>query len=332
MPIIDHNTDFGSAFQPIIYTITGADPAEVSEVEVYANNILQGKKRYRGASSYSVNIAPYLHSSFNITPINAGGWLRKTTTERCVSAAIGYSGERTTAHLMTASIKPVTAGNWLTETPLRKRLKVNERDEISFIGSGNLFVRVEIITRQQFLFKFDTETLISTNDMMALCISGMEIDAYMRGLAGMNLSFGDLHSVSATVMNGSTQYLPAVQWLGDQVSGGVRAQWINKHGTIDCYTFRGDHIVKEKTAKDTAQLGGGIRQVGAEVTTEHMVYSDRESDETLQWLAGIISSPRVWMNGAEVVVTSDGTTIQNTIPGQIELTYTDSRTIKAQTL
>lgn len=332
MPIVDHNTDFGSAFQSVLYTISGADPSEVAEVEVFANNILQGKKRYRGASSYSVNIAPYLQSSFRIEPLNAGGWLRKTTGQRCVTASIGYRDERTTARLMTAGISTLSIGNWLLSGPRRKRIKATETDEVSFIGSGNLFVRVEIITRQQFLFSFDTETLISTNDMVTLCISGWEIDDYLRGLAGLNLSFEDLYSVEVSVMNGSTLYLPPITWMGDLTPGGVRVKWINRLGAIDCYTFRGTHTKLEKIDKDTVQLSTGLRQVGAKVTTEHTVFSDYESDEALQWIAGVVSAPRVWVDGTEVVTTSDKVGVLNATPGQIELTYNACRTLRAQSL
>lgn len=333
MPIIDHNKDFGSAFTPVLYEITGADPNETTEVEVYADNILQGKKRYRGAMTYPVNIAPYLHSSFRIVPFNAGGWLRKSTEQRCVTAAIGYAGERTTARLVTAGVRSLTIGSWLFEGPCRRCVKATEFDEVSFIGSGNLSVHVELITRQRFRFEFDSDTLISTNDMITLCLSGAEVDTYLRGLAGLSLSFADLYSITATVRDGSTIYLPPIVWLADHVAAGVRIQWINRLGAVDCYTFRGNHTTQEKTSKDTAQMNSGLRQIGAEVTVEHTVFSDYENDETLRWVAGVVSAPRVWADGEEVVVTSEAANVRNPEkPGQIELKYSEIEPIRMQTL
>lgn len=332
MPIIDYNTDFCPAFRPVLYEITGADPDEATEVAVYANDILQGTKRYRGASVYSVNIAPYLQGCFRVEPLNAGGWLRKTTAQRCVSAAVGYAGERTTARLTTAGIEAVPAGSWLFDGPCRRRLKATELDEVSFVGLGNLSAHVELVTRQQFRFEFDTDALLSSNDMVTLCVSGAEVDTYLRGLSGLGLSFDDLYSIRATVMAGSTAYLPSVVWLADRVPTGVRMQWINRLGAIDCYTFRGTHTAQEKTSKDRVQLGAGWWQAGAETTTEHTVFSDFENDDTLRWVAGVVSAPRVWADGVEVVVTSDAAGILCAAPGQIELAYTEKQTLRMQTL
>lgn len=285
--------DYAGAFSDVIYRLADVVPEQTIEVSVLGEQTTDvlGIKRYRGQSEYAVNISNYVRRKMDVTPAYRNYCGTYTPEGRLARARIKVGSTLTPLCHFTSGIKAAGAGELLSDAPFDMRLAKGELDELTFRGSTDRPIFVYGFLNKgskvhEMVFGFGAQ-----GDVVLILVNADDVALNSKYT---KLGTWDAYSQLEVCIEKNSKLVPVRRYaLRPQTNDSVRMCWVNKYGMLDYYTF-----VKTRsgvaTDKKKVYTSGGYKSYDPCAERFIAVESGYENEETLQWLLGIVSSPRVW--------------------------------------
>ena len=309
MKIIRTPARYASAYKAAQIRISATED-ELVELDIYdgAKNAVVGRRRFTGAKAYDANIANYARSLLDVAPLYG---VRSTFAHprNRYADLIVAAGETEAAVRLGAGIRTLFAWEKLSASPDMRRIAPGESDEIALLPDGHPLQATAILRGAgertlQIAAQDGTEELTSfylkTDDL-----------AERFGSTASELA-ERYETMDIRIADGEEEIFTQRYRLATS-SGGVRLCWWNTYGQIDYYTMRTTAEEGYETQKERTRTAEGYRTIGSRRERMTLV-SDFEPKETMEWLAEIVSSPKVWIVGGtgpvQVDVLSSSVTTQ----------------------
>ncbi|MDR0907569.1 MAG: hypothetical protein LBM63_03030 [Rikenellaceae bacterium] len=289
---------YQSAFRPARFTLVAVNaPAglDVNVLPTTGNEVL-GTKRIYGEGQFTVNVAPYLCAQLAPEPLCGEPMGLVLDERRYVGCRVRVSGVHSPVVFLTAGTHDAPIGATLSASPAQLTIRPREKDEIAVITDG--YSVKPYVTFSHNGSEYTDEVFLSNY--------GAGVHTFVIDEAVVAQKFATQTGLAEEQMRAFTVVLRVTQSDGNYVylrrnytvervpHTGQRLAWINRYGAVDYYTF--------PTTETRTLSGGRGRILSSEgwsaVTTEAerwtTLVSDYEQAETLEWLAEVLSSPRVW--------------------------------------
>ena len=245
---------------------------ELPTGEVVATQLL------RNVLSATINIAPYMEHFAEYKP----SVHHKTTFSEAPTATYkvrveGIESEEVVVSINRSKIdEPPTL---VTSFPLLRRIARGESDEVVVVsGKGNR-IYVEIEDENCAIFTFD---YLPTSEASILTISPDELDETIK-------SFEVTLYCEGQVL-GTLRYV-----ISTPLKSATRLAWISESGAIERYTFPKSYKTVLTTDKRSVLTSEGICTAHCQAKQTISLCSRFESSKTIEALAQIASSPKVWV-------------------------------------
>lgn len=254
-----------------------------------------GAKRMFASQGRTVNIAGYIGRRFEMEPLTAAGGGLKEAPGRTVKAAVEAEGEVSPEVSFTAScVKGPARG--MMSTVRRTVIGPGECDEIPVLVPGESLA-AKVILRGQQERTLVMEPLEVEDEAAVAVISMPEIAARLEELYGEELA--DYHEMRVELRGDGTLAAARNYVLNHNAGEGVRLCWVNGLGGLDFFTFPCVESQTVAASKQRIFTPEGYRVVTSRRESILIVSSGYQPEERLEWLAGVVCSPKVWRVGAD---------------------------------
>lgn len=283
MRIIKLSEDFTPRHEGLLYGIDveSEQPRDVTiEVVDMASSEVVATQRLREITTAEVNIAHYIEPITGYTPSHAAHTTFKEAPSRCTMIR---SGEDFSAPIITSVNRcHISRPSCVCAMPNRRTISYGEVDEVLILAAEGETLTANIVadTGESLSLDYGTATgaailSISTKDF-GKKFRTLDVELLCNGE-----SLGHLHYTAVPAYKGS-----------------LRLAWVSGAGSIERYTF--PVVVKSQlsTVKESIDTSEGRRVVSAVSKSILSLKSRYEAAATIEALAEIISSPRVWIEGA----------------------------------
>ena len=248
-------------------------------------------QQLRGITAGEVNIAPYIPVSGGYSPaITPHSHLR----EAPVATYRIRVGEVESAPI-TVSVNnelPATLPAIISAMPHSRTISRNESDELLLLGEEGAIYTARIVA--------DTGEVLS---LETTSVTGATILSISTEDFGTDIRTLDLELSCEGVSLGSLHYT-----LRPRYNSSVRVAWLSHKGSTERYTFPVTSKVQCASQRGVVEKLDKQQVASISSVCDITLVSRYESHDTIQALAEIICSPKVWMEEggvwSEVVVTS----------------------------
>ena len=167
----------------------------------------------------------------------------------------------------------------ITDFPHSRRITQGENDEVVFASIPNKSIRVALVadTGEELHLEHTPTTGIST-----LAVSLEDFDS-------------EIGSIDATFYCEEEIFATLHYTVVPPLKNATRLAWLSECGTIEYYTFPASHKVKHSTKKQSVMTSSGICSAHHQTKLTISLCSRLEPRATVEALAKIISSPKVWI-------------------------------------
>lgn len=280
MKIVKLSENFTPLHRGIFYELNteSESPSDLTVEIVETNNDeVIATQQLRGVINSVINIAPYIARFEQIMP----------TVSECCSIV---EAESATYHIRVAELcsEPITIGanreeivvpSVPTATPLSRRIAYGECDELPIVvGAG------EIISLS-----------ISANNGETLSLEHSSICGVTKLHIATHDFNSDISSLTINITRNGVPFAEVFYTITPPASKGVRLAWISESGYIERYTFPVVHKASRKVEKQCLRVADGVLSTNILTQSLLSVTSRYEPRKTIEALAQIISSPKVWI-------------------------------------
>ncbi|MCL2560879.1 MAG: hypothetical protein FWE10_00965 [Rikenellaceae bacterium] len=330
MEITSIPDNYTGAFKDVTYRLAGVVPEQTVEVAVCGDTASDalGIKRFRGQTTYDINIANYLRRMMNPVPEHRVHNAVYVPAGRTAKAHLRIGGMATPLRTFTAGSKSAEPMCVLSDAPLEQSIAPGETDELTVIGAAGepVFMygfAVKGTEHHEHLFQ-----LAGLGEMMAFQFNADHIASLAR-----NSTLGSLDAYShiEVCLERNSTLVPVRRYaLAARSNRAVRVCWVNEYGALDYYTFAAALDESTFARRQRIYAADGYRICGSRAEKFIAVESAYESAETLAWLAGVVCSPRVWIcepggGFTQVDVLTDNVAAGYGTPSSIRLTMREKK-------
>lgn len=299
---------YQSAFRPALFVLDEVNAPAGLDVAILpaAGNESLGVKRIRGEGEFAVNVAPYVRAQLSPVPLCDKSMGMFVDQGRCAGCRVEADEITSDVVFLTGGQQDAPMCEILSAAPSTLTIRSGEKDEISVITGGG-----EVTS----LLTFSHEGSEYTCDMF-LPISGSGMLTFVVDQTAVALLFAETTGATPTQMGEFGVVLSdgEVDWCRHYIVDtaphrGKQLAWVNRYGAVDYYTFPDIASRTLSGGRGRILSSAGWNTVATETTEWTLLTSQYEQSETLEWLAEIFSSPRVWMiegNVATEVDVADG--------------------------
>ena len=237
MKIVKYPTYYAPASGEVNFQIS-AEIDELVEIEILAgdDNTLIGKKRFRNATLYNVNVAGYARRQIDVTPQRPSSISFAQPTDRLSKITI-RSGSVQGSTVVAAGNTSLDSYIKLSASPATIPISRSQRDELTLLVDDGLPLSVE--ARLHGRNGDRTLTIIDTQEvggLLVICLNMTQLDAKLRTLEYGTLS--DFDNMEVALMIDTDQlFAQKYVFIPDQPDQ-IRLCWWNSFGQIDYYTWR----------------------------------------------------------------------------------------------
>lgn len=327
MKIVKYPTYYAPASGEVNFQIS-AEIDELVEIEILAgdDNTLIGKKRFRNATLYNVNVAGYARRQIDVTPQRPSSISFAQPTDRLSKITI-RSGSVQGSTVVAAGNTSLDSYIKLSASPETIPISRSQRDELALLVDDGLPLSVEARLHGRNGDK--TLTIIDTQEvggLLVICLNMTQLDAKLRTLEYGTLS--DFDNMEVALMIDTDQlFAQKYVFIPDQPNQ-IRLCWWNSFGQIDYYTWRQQTQVDLYSEKNCIYTQQGYKTIQNKSEQHRHLFSGFISRKTMDWISEIITAPRVWIDhGSSIepieILSDQITTFDNNLL-QIDLTITPS--------
>lgn len=311
--IISSPENYAPAFGDIIYELESTVASDNFEVEIYDSTLgnLLGVKRYTDMESYQVYVADYLQYQFDIEPLSSSACTLQEDVQKLKGVAIKVDGqELSEISWHTFAIEPAEQKTLMSAAPLSRRIAWNQQDELSIIAPDCEVTAIY--------------TLSGSGDDVVACETSLETDSGVVSLLtdmsyieqkiiDKGLSPDDFSMMTISLEVDDLQVAEIVYQIETAAEGDRRICWINKYGAMDYYSFEGSRQAQMQVSKTRIYSSEGYMVTSSEASKIITLYSRFEPEQTMTWLAEMLASPKVWMEGDDGDYTPVDITTQSVV-------------------
>jgi hypothetical protein len=324
MNIKSYPVAYQSAFRPALFVLDEVDAPHGLDVSVLSalGGEALGVKRIYGQGEFAVNIAPYARALLSPQPLCNRSIGLSADHERLAGCRVSTDGLTSDVVYLTAGTCDAPVGSILSAAPDTLIIRTGEKDEISVTTGGGSVKPIISTTHNGTEYSSEIFPIVTSSGMLTFVVDETVIAGQFAAITGLGENdMKEFTVILRLVMSGDEVSLRRHYIVDRTPHRGKRLAWVNRYGAVDYYTF-------PDTASRTLSGGRGriLSAAGwnaATTETEKWITltSDYEQDPTLEWLAEILSSPRVWMIEGSVatkVDVADGAvSLDPTRPGNI---------------
>lgn len=288
MEITTQPADYSGIFSQQTYTVGGCDPTQITEVEILCDGQVVGIKRFRGETSYDINVSNYLRRRLDIAPIAGGQAGIVTGTGRSVRVAIKVGSLQSPWRTMTAGRLDMPQQKLLSKAPPAVIAR-GEIDELSFAApQKSVYAKVIVYS------KGPSKTITLPAKAAAGDICTMVLDTKDIASAAGIERWSDISQMYVNIYADNRGIINRRYEACERAKDAVRLCWLNPYGAVDYYTFRAVGS-KMQVAKSKVYAQSGYTTSAGSTEAHTTLISEYEPTETIKWLADIVSSPAVWI-------------------------------------
>jgi hypothetical protein len=315
--------DYSGALVPVIYTLDRIGPEEIIEVEILGEDgaNVAGVKRLHGETQYTVNVAGYIQSRLAVEPVSSSGYGFVYPYGRTARSQIRAGGVLSNVSIITAGSEKCPVRIKIPGAPGIAVVAPGERDEIAFIAAaGSLTAEATLYGKAG----SSTFQLTSTTTPGGLCV----LCGKLSNISGAE-AIGENDEVEIAVRDSQGVVARQRYRIAAPKKSTVRMCWQNRYGQVDYYSF--DLLEKSTTVdKNKVRVESGYETLGVSEEMSYTLVSQCETEKMIEWLSGILSSPRVWMiendEAKPVDITTGSTVLKG--KGPQALTLSVRRTVE----
>ncbi len=295
MKIVKYPTYYAPASGEVNFQIS-AEIDELVEIEILAgdDNTLIGKKRFRNATLYNVNVAGYARRQIDVTPQRPSSISFAQPTDRLSKITI-RSGSVQGSTVVAAGNNPLDSYIKLSASPETIPISRSQRDELALLVDDGLPLSVEARLHGRNGDK--TLTIIDTQEvgeLSVICLNMTQLDAKLRTLEHGTLS--DFDNMEVALMIDTDQlFAQKYVFIPDQPDQ-IRLCWWNSFGQIDYYTWRQQTQIDLYSEKNRIYTQQGYKTIQNKSEQHRHLFSGFISRKTMDWISEIITAPRVWID------------------------------------
>jgi len=317
---------YSSVFKPACFTISDIDTPQC-DVQIMndANEIL-GIKRFRGAASCSVNVAPYMRTRIRVEPM-PDYFTGLYATARAARCTIKCDTTVSPPVYMTASADTVPTFRLLSNLDSSRRIGRAEWDELSFIAP-NAIVDVNILmygAGESADIGLGGESV--GNDMMTLVVCTDDIAEIFAERTGKKAEELEQFTVE---IQADYMHVATINYSVDTSQAGMRLGWVNEYGCMDYFSFPVVCSRSVTVRKQKILASGGYAITGQSRDESTVVGSGYRKEDEIRALSAILSSPKVWRTDTDRPQRMDVTTthVESMLygrPVEIKITLRESQ-------
>lgn len=295
MKIVKYPTYYAPASGEVNFQIS-AEIDELVEIEILAgdDNSLIGKKRFRNATLYNVNVAGYARRQIDVTPQRPSSISFAQPTDRLSKITI-RSGSVQGSTVVAAGNTSLDSYIKLSASPETIPISRSQRDELALLVDDGLPLSVEARLHGRNGDK--TLTIIDTQEvggLLVICLNMTQLDAKLRTLEYGTLS--DFDNMEVALMIDTDQlFAQKYVFIPDQPNQ-IRLCWWNSFGQIDYYTWRQQTQVDLYSEKNRIYTQQGYKTIQNKSEQHRHLFSGFISRKTMDWISEIITAPCVWID------------------------------------
>ena len=225
-----------------------------------------------------INIAPYIAHLSEYAPTQT----TQTSFAELPSTEYKIRIDEVESEAIVVSVNRCKIGatpTLITDFPHSRRVARGENDEVMFAAEPGKRISAELVanTGETLSLKYLTTTNLST-----LIIAAEEFDS-------------DIASFDVTLYCEEEEFAALHYTVVPPLKNATRLAWLSECGTIEQYTFPVSHKVKHSTEKQSIMTNSGICAAHHQTKLTISLCSRLEPRATVEALAKIISSPKVWV-------------------------------------
>jgi hypothetical protein len=256
----------------------------IADIIIGDNIEAVGQKLYYNRMEFDVNVAPYVEPQLEVVPLKIRG-LGKAP-KRTVKVSVRVDGERSPKVIMAAGAQGLDQGVLLSASN-RRTIALGQYDEIAFIPtSPEVWVSITVVDKQGRMYAWrESPYLVDGDGVLVYGVDASQIMADAKEQVGVEAE--SIVRFDVTILFGMTEAF-TVRYDVKRTTQGVRLSWINRYGAIDSYTFptiNSANIVCDREGRVTLQSAWREIALSSEIMPRKQV----------EWLAEVVTSPRVWM-------------------------------------
>lgn len=283
-----------SAYRDALFTLSASETETIDlEIREDTQNLLLGKKRLTGQTSYTVNVSNYAQRCLNVTPWRSNTTTFSYPTQRMASIRIQTENQQSTVTL-SSGLEPILFFEKLSNAPDKAQITPNQGDEINMyadlsrmyadvvLDPANRNQRIRLAEKQAQIGLF---SLYFSMPHLAQKIEESEL--------------GTLDEYNNLELQLITEYDELVfkrqYTLIKPTPNTLRLCWWNRYGQIDYHTFKQTEttVLIDKKRIYTSQ---GYKTTGCQTETRYNLISDYLNNQQMQWLHELAAAPKAWID------------------------------------
>ncbi len=298
MQLISYPADYSSAHDDNYFHFVGADVDTPTEICFYDNGgRLLGARRYVARESILTSPRAFVERLLSPSPLLSDTLACKVPVGREAALLVGYNGDTERSPLLhfTASHSALPLNSVMGEVEQRRTISRGECDEVAFRASkGDRLVVTGNINGKLGGHILHNET-VPANGINLLVVN---IDSVIAKIQPRE----EVATINLTITLAGERLVTIDYTLLPTVEGSTRLAWLNRDGYISYHTFHTTDKESVVTSRSECETPAGTLTLGGEGWRERRLHSGYLPAVEAEVLAGVVTSPRVWMitpEGAE---------------------------------
>lgn len=294
MKLISFPDDFSPLLADNYFHFEEADPEVSTEIFFYSDEGEPlGARRYAGRAEIDTSPRAFVQRTLDPEPVERGAMRIFQPSGRQVglSVAVGADGEPSPVVMFAANVLPLLSSSLLGSSEQRRVMTLEEFDEVSMLLTGGDSVSVECCGADGTQPTPLTFTCPQSG-LYTLTFTAEELCARV----GLGESGGrvDVRVMIDGATKGLLHYniIPAAE--GDR-----RVAWLDVYGAIRHYTFTQLPVERLEVARSESDTLRGTRTLSVESWKRTSLRTGPLSNTELDYIKGLICSPRVWLREGE---------------------------------
>lgn len=249
----------------------------------------------------TINIAPYIAPLSDYEPIATNQChFAEAPTARYKIRIDEIESEEVVVSVNRCKID--TMPTLITSLPRNRRIARGENDTILFASEQGKSISANIVA--------------NTGEMLYLeCQPSSELTLLTLSLEAFDTT---PTSLELTLCCDETTFATLHYTVVPPLKNATRLAWLSKRGTIERYTFPSPHKVEHATVKRSVMTGRGVCSSQQQTKRTLSLCSRFEPRATVEALAEIVASPKVWLehNGTHQLVEVATTSVEYDLFGE----------------
>lgn len=279
MKITKTPAPYASAYRDALFRVT-AGAQELVELDIYdhADQRIVGRRRFKGQTSYDVNVAGYARSQFDVLPLYAVECTFAKPAGRIVRTTV-RSAEAQASALLCAGTRTLFEWDALSAAPTTVKIAPNESDEIAVLPGGSALT-AQAVLRGSTQRSIELASQTPTDDLSVFCLKMSDLKAQVENDG--NDSLDRYGSMEIRIASGDETVLAREYKFVPHYAGDVRLCWWNTFGQIDYYTMRRPLAEGFAIGKERVLTAEGYAVTASRRESRLWLVSDYENEKTMR--------------------------------------------------